>query len=133
LQNFLTDEKLLRSIEWTIGILFVVVTLGAWVFASGRAAFGVCLGGGIAAASFEVLKWQLKRAFRSTRNLPKRGGLFASYYLRFLGTLFIIFTVIYYGWVNPIAFLAGLSIVPVSMIMVGVKEFALLLVKKGGS
>ena len=132
MQNFLTDEKLLRSIEWTIGILFVVVTLGAWVFVS-WAAFGVFLGGGIAAASFEILKWQMKRAFRDPRNLPKQGGLFASYYLRFLGTLFIIFTVIYYGWVNPIAFLAGLSIVPVGMIMVGVKEFALLLVKKGGS
>jgi hypothetical protein len=133
LQNFLTDDKLVRHIEWTIAIMLVAVTLGAWVFISRWIAFAAFLGGVIACVSFEVLKWQIKRAFRNPRQLPKSAGLFASYYLRFLGTLFIIFTVIYYGWVNPIAFLAGLSIVPVSMVLVGVKEFALLLAKKGGS
>lgn len=95
-------------------------------------AFGVFLGGVIATLSFQALKWQLKRAFQHPDRVPHKGGLFISYYLRFLATLFVVFTVIYYGWVNPIAFVVGLSLVILSISMVGVREFLLMLMTKGG-
>lgn len=130
--RLLTDERLLRRIEWTNIGLLVAATLGAWLFFSYTIAFGVILGGAIATASFQILKWQLKRAFQSAGNVPRKGGLFVSYYLRFLITLFIVFAVIYYGWANPIALLAGLSLVVLSIAAVGAHEFLLMQVRKGG-
>lgn len=127
-----TDERLLRHIEWTnIGLLIVAV-LGAWVLFSYWIAFGVFLGGVIATVSFQILKWQLRRAFQSAGKVPRKGGLFVSYYLRFLITLFVIFTVIYYGWANPIALLVGLSLVVLSIAAVGAHEFLLMQLRKGG-
>lgn len=130
--KILTDERLLWRIEWTNAGLLVAATLGAWVLFSYKIAFGVLLGGIIATGSFQILKWQLRRAFQSAGKIPHKGGLFISYYLRFLVTLFVIFTIIYYGWANPIALLVGLSLVVLSIAAVGAHEFLLTQVKKGG-
>lgn len=125
------DEKLVRRIEWTNGIVLVVLTLGAWIFGSGKAASGVFLGGAIVTASFQILKWQLKKAFGNPGRIPSKAGLFVSSYIRFLATLFVVFLVIYCGWANPIAFLVGLSAVSLSVVVVGGREFLLVLAKKG--
>ena len=130
--KILTDERLVRHIEYTNIGLLIVVTLGAWIFFSFRIAVGVFLCGAIATVSFQILKWQLRRAFQSAGKLPRKGGLFISYYLRFVITLFIVFTVIYYGWANPIALLVGLSLVVLSIAAVGAHEFLLMQVRKGG-
>ena len=130
--KILTDERLLRHIEWTNIGLLVVAVFGAWIFFSYWIAFGVLLGGVIATVSFQILKWQLRRAFQSAGKVPHKGGLFVSYYLRFLITLFVIFTVIYYGWANPIALLVGLSLVVLSIAAVGAHEFLLMQLRKGG-
>lgn len=131
MRDYLTAERLLRRIEWANGILIVVATLGAWVLFSGAIAFGVFQGCVIATLSFQILKWQLKKAFRNPDKIPQKASLFASYYLRFLGTLFVVFTVIYYGWANPIALLVGLSVVVLSIVLVGGQEFLVMLAKKG--
>jgi hypothetical protein len=127
-----SNEKLLRRIEWVSGVLLLALTLGAWVVFSGKMAFGVLLGGAVAIISFQVLKWQLRRAFKNPGKIPSKGGLFASYYLRFLATVFVIFAIIYYGWANPIAFLVGLSVVMLSIFMVGGQEFLLMLAENKG-
>jgi hypothetical protein len=125
------DEKLLRRIEWTNGVVLILLTLGGWFFGSTRAAISIFLGGGIVTLSFQILKWQLRAAFKNPGRIPSKAGLFVSYYLRFLGTLFVIFVVMYYGWVDPIPFLVGLSVVALSVVVVGGREFLLLLAKKG--
>jgi hypothetical protein len=126
------NERLLRRIEWTNAVLLVSATVGAGVLFSPKTALGVLLGGIIATGSFQILKWQLRRAFQSSGRIPRPGGLFVSYYLRFLAVLFVIFTIIYYGWANPIALLVGLSLVVLSIAAVGAHEFLLTQVKKGG-
>ena len=131
MRDILSNEKLLRRIEWTTVILLAVLMLGAWLFFSAKMALGVLQGGIISTLSFQVLKWQLQRAFNKPTNVPTKAGLFASYYLRYLGTLFLVFTVMYYGWANPIAFLVGLSIVMWSIFIVGGQELLVLLRKKG--
>lgn len=131
MREILEGDRLVRHIEWTNGILVVVVSLGAWIWFSGASAFGVLLGGLISTLSFQALKWQLRRAFGNSERLPRKGGLFASYYLRFLAVLFVVYTVIYYGWANPIALLVGLSLVVLSISVVGAHEFLLMFVKKG--
>ena len=100
-----------------------VFTLAALVWFSLKAPSGVLLGGGIAILSFQVLKWQLRRAFQKPGKLPSKAGLFASYYIRFLATLFLIFLVLYLGWATPIPFLVGLSVMVFSIILVGAFEF----------
>ncbi len=118
-------EKLLRRIEWVSGSLVVIFTLGAWLLFSFDAAKGVLLGCVITVLSFQVLKWQLRRAFKPG-NLPTKAGLFASYYIRYVATLFVIFLVMYFGWATPIPFLVGLSVMVLSIILVGGLEFVLM-------
>jgi hypothetical protein len=129
LRDILQDEKLLRRIECTNGALIAAVTLGAVMFFSWQIAGGVLLGAVLMALNFQVLKWQLHRAFKVPTAVPAKGVLFVKYYLRFLTTVFVVFTVIYYEWVNPIAFLVGLSLVMVSIICVGIQEFVVMLLR----
>ena len=103
-------------------ILLFCAVLGAAVFFSKRAAFGVLVGGATVTGSFEVMKWQMRRAFQQPQHPPSKGALFVKYYLRFLGTVFLVFTVLYYGWVDPVPFLAGLSVVMVSIVLVAIME-----------
>jgi hypothetical protein len=119
------SEELLRRIEWVSGSLLVIFTLGAWIVVSLQAAKGVLLGCLITMLSFQVLKWQLRRAFRPG-NLPSKAGLFAGYYVRYLATLFVIFLVMYFGWATPIPFLVGLSVMVLSIVVVGGLEFILM-------
>jgi len=127
----LAEEKLLRRIEVVNVILMGLLPIGAWILLSARIALGVFLGAAIVTLSFRVLKWQLNKAFRTPGKLPQKGRVFASYYLRYLGTLFLVFVVMYYGWADPIAFLVGLSVVVLSILVGGGLEVYVSLVKKG--
>lgn len=131
MREILADEELVKRVERMNAILLVVLTLGGGILFSFRAALGVLMGGAISIVSFRVLKWQLRRAFLGGGGPPSRGGLLAAYYLRFLGVVFVIFTIVYYGWVHPIALLVGLSVVVISILGVGVQEFLLMLLKGG--
>lgn len=124
-------DRLVKRIEISTCILSVVTAGGAWVLFDASAALGVFLGGLIVILSFQVLKWQLRKAFQAAGRIPQKGRLFLSYYLRFLTTLILVFLCIYFGWANPIAFLVGLSSVAFGITVVGGFEFAVMLTKKG--
>jgi hypothetical protein len=126
LQEILQDDKLLRRIETTNLVLTVLVPLGTAVFFSLPLAGGVLLGAVVMTISFETMKWQLRKAFRIPGAAPGKGALFGKHYARFLVTVFVVFTVIYYQWVHPIAFLIGLSLVMVSIIGVGIQQFVVM-------
>jgi hypothetical protein len=130
-EKVLADERLLRRIELVNVTLMVLLPAVAWALLSANIALGVFLGAAIATLSFRVLKWQLKKAFRTPGRVPGTGRLFASYYLRYLGTFFLVFVVMYYGWVNPIAFLVGLSVVVLSILVGGGLEILVLQARKG--
>ena len=127
------EEQLLRRIEGVNVILMGLLPLGAWVLVSAKTALGVFLGAAIVTLSFRVLKWQLNKAFRTPGKLPQKGRVFASYYLRYVGTLFLVFVVMYYGWADPIAFLIGLSVVVLSIFVGGGLEVLVSLARKGES
>lgn len=124
-------ERLLRRIEWISGILLVCVTLGAVVWLSPRTALSILLGGAIVIVSFQILKWQLRKAFQSPGRIPTKGRLFAAYYLRFLATMFVVFVVIYYEWADPIPFLVGLSLMVLSIVLGGGIELIAMAARKG--
>jgi hypothetical protein len=127
------EEQLLRRIEGVNVILMSLLPIGAWVLVSAKTALGVFLGAAIVTLSFRVLKWQLNKAFRTPGKLPQKGRVFASYYLRYVGTLFLVFVVMYYGWADPIAFLIGLSVVVMSILVGGGLEVLVSLARKGES
>lgn len=133
MRDFLTSEELLKRVElynllFMISFPLVALVLASWVFA-----VGVLLGAIISTLSFQILKWQLRRMFETPGRVPQKGGVFFSYYIRFLGTLFVVFLVIYYRWAEPIPFVVGLSVVVLSIFVVGGQEFYVMLRKKGES
>ncbi len=125
------SEKLLRRIEILSALILSIVTLAAGVGFSLRAAAGVLQGGAIAILSFQILKWQLRRAFQRPGKIPRKAGLFAAYYIRYLAALFVVFTVLYYGWADPVPFLVGLSVMVLSISLVGGFEFISMVARKG--
>ncbi|MGD0400760.1 MAG: ATP synthase subunit I [Syntrophobacteraceae bacterium] len=131
MREVIESEELLRRIELASAILLLVFTSAALVWFSWKAVSGVFLGGIIVIASFQVLKWQLRRALQKPGKLPSKAGLFVSYYLRFLATLVLVFFALYLGLATPIPFLVGLSIMVLSIVVVGVFEFFMM--KKGES
>ncbi|HQN19148.1 MAG TPA: ATP synthase subunit I [Syntrophobacteraceae bacterium] len=133
MEIILAEEKLVRRIEIVNVVLLVVLPLGAWLLLSPEIALGVFLGAGIVTLSFRVLKWQLDKAFRTPGRLPQKGRVFVAYYLRYVATLFLVFVVIYYGWADPIAFLVGLSVVVMSILVGGGLEVFVSHGKKGDS
>jgi len=118
-------------IQCISGVVLVTMSGAAWVFFSKQAALSVFLGGGIVILSFQVLKWQLRRALQKAKGSPSTGGLFFSYYLRFLGSLFLVFLLMHLGWVGPVGFLVGLSTVMVSVVIVGGLEYLVSFTKRG--
>jgi hypothetical protein len=133
LRDYLTSDELLRRVETCNVILLIVFPLAAWLVVSGSFAVGVLLGAVISTLSFQILKWQLRRAFDAPGRMPRKGGVFFSYYARFLATLFLVFLAVYYRWAEPVPFVVGLSVVVLSIMLVGGQEFYVMLRKKGES
>lgn len=131
MRKVLSVESLLRRIEWTNGVVLIVVIAGAWALYSARMAFDVLVGGAIVTVSFQTLKWQLNKAFRDPSKVPSKGKIYFSYYLRFGIVLFLVFVVMHYGWANPIAFVVGLSSIAISILLIGGLEFLVLVATKG--
>ena len=131
MREVIESEALLRRIELASVVLLLVFTSVALVWFSWKTASGVLLGGGIVIISFQVLKWQLRRALLRPGRLPSRASLFISYYLRFLAILVLVFLVFYLGLATPFPFLVGLSIMVLSIVLVGAFEF--IMMKKGES
>ncbi len=131
MRDVLDSEALLRRIELAYAVLLLVFTAGALVWFSWKTAEGVLLGGAIVIISFQVLKWQLRRALQKPGRIPSKAGLFISYYIRFLATLVLVFFVFYLGLATPFPFLVGLSVVVLSIVLVGAIEF--IMMKKGES
>lgn len=131
MREVLESEALLQRIELAYAVLLSVFTAVSVIWFSWKTALGVLLGGGIVIISFQVLKWQLRRALQRPGRVPSRAALFISYYIRFLATLVLVFIVFYLGLATPFPFLVGLSVVVLSIVLVGAFEF--IMMKKGES
>ena len=126
----LSEDRFVRRIHWVCGAILTAAVLVALTGVSAHAALGVFLGGAIAILSFHALEWQLRRAFLRPGRIPRQAGLFASYYVRYLASLFLVFVVIYYGWADPVPLLVGLSVVVAGIVVAGGWE-AVATLKKG--
>ena len=131
MREVIESEKLLQRIELSSAVMLLGFTAFSLVWFSLKCASGILLGGGIVILSFQILKWQLKRALMVSGRLPGKAGFFVGYYLRFLATLLLVFLVLYLRLATPFPFLVGLSVMVLSMILVGAYEF--IMMKRGES
>ena len=131
MREAIQSEKLLQRIELASAVLLLTFTAASLIWFSWKCAWGILLGGGIVILSFQVLKWQLRRALMVRGRLPSMGGFFVGYYIRFVATLVLVFLVLYLGLATPFPFLVGLSVMVLSMVLVGAFEFVMM--KRGES
>jgi hypothetical protein len=100
-----------------IGLTGVFSSLGA-LFAGWPGALGVAAGGLVGLVNFKGLYFFTRLIFALDRRWTR---LFThmSVLLRYLALTALVLIIIRSGWVNPVALLVGLSLVTVSVILVG--------------
>lgn len=92
-----------------------------FIFLSPACTLGIILGGLIIIANFNVLQHTILRGFFSEGGLGiRKASIIAKYYLRLAATGVIIFILIGQKWVHPVGLAAGLSIVVVSIVFLGI-------------
>ena len=109
--------KNLKLISW--GVLLVLTSVSYFVM-SYTFTVGIVIGGLTALASFHVLQGTIRKGFSPERTpLAKRASIIVKLYLR-LGVMgILIYTVISRQWVQPVGLTVGLSIVVISIIILG--------------
>ena len=109
--------KNLKVLNW--GVLLVLTSVSFFVM-SHTFTVGIVIGGLIALASFHVLQHTIRKGFAPERALKtKKTFIIAKLYLRLgaMGTL--IYIVISRQWVEPVGLTVGLSIVVISIVILG--------------
>ncbi len=90
---------------------------------------GVFFGGLLVTINFHLLARTLKKAL-TPPHLSSHNVILAKYYLRFIGSGFIIFVLIAGHFVHPVGLVIGLSVVVFSIILATLREFTKLIFKE---
>jgi len=123
------ERELLQFITCTNWILCFVVTLGGFIMAPGRFAWGILAGGLIVTINFHLLYRSLKQSLTPPHVANVRGVL-GKYYIRFLASAVIIFILIAEHLVDPLGLIIGLSVVVTSIFIATVNEIRKLIFKE---
>jgi hypothetical protein len=111
-------KHLIAVEKWTyaLGALLVAIAL---VALSRRAAFGVSMGVALMAANSYALRRLGQRAFKTFK---KPGAAVLLFNLKMGVLLALVWIVIRYLHVDPIAFVVGISIFPLAIVVVAVRH-----------
>ena len=112
--------------NWT---LFVAASAIGFIISTPAFAGGIFFGGLIVTANFHMLARTLRSAL-TPPHIASHHAVIAKYYLRFIGSGFIIFILIAGHIVDPIGLVIGLSIVVFSIMLASVCEVKKLLFKE---
>lgn len=109
---------ILRRFNW---ILLLVLSSLSSFFMSPSTTLGVILGGLTIIANFNLMQRIIRRAFSPQGAMKSgKGSIIVKYYLRLLALGIIMYWLISKGVVDPIGLAAGLSIVVLSIVVLGV-------------
>jgi hypothetical protein len=113
------DAKYFIAVEkWTLAFAAVMIAFGLLVL-NRRAAFGLSLGAGLMALN----AWAIRRiGARAFKTFKKPGAAVLLLNLKMALLIAIVFVVIHYLPVNPIAFVVGISIFPVAIVAVALQH-----------
>jgi hypothetical protein len=90
---------------------------------------GVLFGGLLVTLNFHLLAGTLRKAL-TPPHLSSHNLVLAKYYLRFIGSGFIIFILIAGNYVNPLGLIIGLSVVVFSIMLATLCEITKLIFKE---
>ncbi|MFH2047683.1 MAG: ATP synthase subunit I [Pseudomonadota bacterium] len=123
------QQNLLKFVVRTNWILFCLVSILGYLFASPKFAIGIISGGLIVTINFHLLYKTLKKSL-TPPHLASHNVVLAKYYVRFAVSGVIIFILISGHYVNPLGLFIGLSVVVASIMIAAILEFKKLIFKE---
>lgn len=109
----------LKCINWVV--LFVLASLSYFLMPPAFTT-GIIAGGFLVMANLHVLQHTVRQAFSPDQaGGPKKGPVIVKYYLRLAGMGVLIYVLICQSWINPVGLILGLSIVVLSIALLGIQ------------
>jgi hypothetical protein len=123
------QKRILTFITRSNWILFLAASIVGFVLLPADFARGVLFGGLLVTLNFHLLAGTLRKAL-TPPHLSSHNVVIAKYYLRFIGSGFIIFILIAGNYVNPVGLIIGLSVVVFSIMLATLCEITKLIFKE---
>lgn len=123
------QKRILTFITRSNWILFLTTSILGFVLLPADFARGVLFGGLLVTVNFHLLAGTLRKAL-TPPHLSSHNVVIAKYYLRFIGSGFIIFILIVSNYVNPLGLIIGLSVVVCSIMLATLCEITKLIFKE---
>ena len=123
------QNRILTFVTRSNWVLFVTASTLSFLLLPGDFARGILFGGLLVTVNFHLLSGTLRKAL-TPPHLSSHNVVIAKYYLRFIGSGFIIFVLIAGKYVNPIGLIIGLSIVVCSIMLATLREVTKLIFKE---
>ena len=123
------QKRILTFVTRSNWILFLAASILGFMLLPTDFAKGVLFGGLLVTLNFHLLAGTLRKAL-TPPHLASHNLVIAKYFLRFIGSGFIIFILIAGQFVHPIGLVIGLSIVVFSIMMASVLEVKKIIFKE---
>ena len=123
------QQRILTFVTRTNWILFAAASIIGFLLFPANYARGVLFGGLLVTVNFHLLARTLRKAL-TPPHLSSHNVVIAKYFLRFIGSGFIIFVLIAGQFVHPVGLIIGLSVVVFSIILATLREFTILIFKE---
>ena len=123
------QKRILTFVTRSNWILFLAGSIAGFALLPADFARGVLFGGLLVTLNFHLLAGTLRKAL-TPPHLSSHNVVIAKYYLRFIGSGFIIFILIAGNYVNPVGLIIGLSVVVFSIMLATLCEITKLIFKE---
>ena len=123
------QKRILTFVTRSNWILFLAASILGFLLLPVDFAKGVLFGGLLVTVNFHLLAGTLRKAL-TPPHLSSHNLIIAKYYLRFIGSGFIIFVLIAGNYVNPVGLVIGLSVVVLSIMLATLCEITKLIFKE---
>ena len=123
------QKRILTFVTRSNWILFLAASILGFMLLPADFAKGVLFGGLLVTVNFHLLARTLRKAL-TPPHLSSHNLVIAKYFLRFIGSGFIIFVLIAGNYVNPVGLVIGLSVVVVSIMLATLREISKLIFKE---
>jgi len=122
------EDPLLQRVRFMNGAIFALLLLGSMILMPPFFSLGVSIGGLIVLVNFHLLYRILKKAFIPD-HLASPKSVIVKYYLRLLGTGIVLYFLIAKRLVDPLGLVVGLSVVVITLTLLGFNEMRKILFK----
>jgi hypothetical protein len=123
------QKRILTFVTRSNWILFLAASILGFLLLPAAFAKGILFGGLLVTVNFHLLAGTLRKAL-TPPHLSSHNLVIAKYYLRFIGSGFIIFILIAGNYVNPVGLVIGLSVVVLSIMLAALCEITKLIFKE---